>query len=159
MNQAIKTLALGEHPLLLGLSQNKPYVEVEGARFCLLWHLVHAYPRLSSLECVDLFAEVSNFLWKGVDFIYIQDIEAYRTFYWSQVEIEQKQPADLFVYRLTDYPIFDLSVMRAPYINEEGYLCYFVYQAATALPYRVVSPFPYTSTSTVVHYQILPIAS
>jgi hypothetical protein len=72
--------------------------------------------------------------------------------------LEKKHPSDVFPYRLTDYKIFDVSVMHDPCV-EEGHLLYFVYHTTTGLPYRVVCPFPYTSTSTVIHYQILPIKS
>jgi hypothetical protein len=48
--------------------------------------------------------------------------------------------------------------MHAPLVEEEQAI-YFVYHAKTGIPYRVVCPFPYVHQSTLVHYQILPLAN
>ena len=152
----IKEITIGPCSLRLCMQDQIPLVEYSRHFFNHIWLLAQQLPCLSDPTYIKEFAEISNFLWKGLQFQFIEKIADYQKFYIEQVELEKKCPTDIFPYRLTDYKIFDVSVMHDPHL-EEGNLCYFVYQTATALPYRVVSPFPYTSTSTLVHYQILPI--
>lgn len=151
----IKEISTDLYSLRLLMHDQTPLVECAGHFFNHIWLLVQHVPALSEISYLKEFAEISNFLWKAQQYQFIDQIAEYQKFYTEQVEREKKCPSDVFAYRLTDYKIFDVSVMHDPYV-EEGQLLYFVYQTATALPYRVVCPFPYTSTSTVVHYQILP---
>ena len=152
----VKEISLGPSTLRLLMQDQTPVVEREGEFFNHIWLLTQHFPLLSDPAYIRQFAEISNFLWKGLQFQFIDQIENYQSFYIEQVELEKKCPTDVFQYRLTDYKIFDVSVMHDPCL-EEGQLLYFVYQTSTGLPYRVVSPFPYTAASTLVHYQILPI--
>ena len=156
LSTPIKSLALGSKILYLYLDGQTPLVECEGLFFSHIWVLVQQLPLLSNLSYLKEFAEISNYLWKGLEFQFIESIANYQISYRTQVEFELKNPSDVFPYRLTDFKIFDVSVMQEPYL-EEGNLIYYVFQGATGIPYRVVCPFPYTSTSTLVHYQILPI--
>lgn len=153
---AIKEISVGPYTLRLFMQDQTPLVECEGQFYNHVWLLSQQLSCFSDPTYLKEFAEISNFLWKGLLFQFIDQIADYQRFYIEQVELEKKCPSDLFPYRLTDYKIFDVSVMHPPRL-EEGNLFYFVYHTTTALPYRVVSPFPYTSTSTLVHYQILPL--
>jgi hypothetical protein len=152
----IKEISVGPYTLCLFTLDQTPWVECEGNFFNHIWLLVQQQPFLSDPAYLKLFSEVSNFLWKGLQFQFIDQIADYQKFYREQVELEKKCPGDVFLYRLTDYKIFDVSIMHEPLL-EMGRLSYFVYDTSTALPYRVACPFPYTSISTLVHYQILPI--
>lgn len=152
----VKELSIGPYLLRLFMQDETPMVECEGQFYNHVWLLSQQLSCLSDPAYIKEFAEISNFLWKGLQFQFIHQAADYQKFYIEQVELEKRYPSDVFPYRLTDYKIFDVSVMHDPRL-EEGSLSYFVYQTATALPYRVVCPFPYTSTSTLVHYQILPI--
>lgn len=151
-----KKIFVGPYTLRLFMQNQTPLVEWEGQFFNHIWLLSQQLPHLSDFSYIKEFAEISNFLWKGLQFQFIHQIADYQQFYKEQVELEIKCPSDVFPYRLTDYKIFDVSVMHDPHL-EEDHLSYFVYQSTTGLPYRVVCPFPYISTSTLVHYQILPI--
>jgi hypothetical protein len=152
----IKDIAVGSRTLRLIMQDQTPLVECEGNFFNHVWLLGQSVACLSDPAYLKEFAEISNFLWKGLQFQFIDQIANYQKFYTEQVELEKKYPSDVFLYRLTDYKIFDVSVMHDPRLEEER-LSYFVYQTTTGIPYRVVCPFPYTSTSALVHYQILPI--
>ncbi len=152
----VKEISIGPQTLHLMLKENMSLIKFNEQFFSHLWLLVQQIPELSDADYLREFAEVSNFLWKGIQFECVISIESYQKRYNEQVELEKKYPSDVFPYRLTDYKIFDVSVMHDPRLEEEN-LMYFVYNTTTGLPYRVVCPFPYTSTSTLVHYQILPV--
>ncbi len=153
---AIKEIPLGSYTLRLIMQDQTPVVECEDIFFNHVWLLNQHVLCLSDPAYLKEFAEISNFLWKGLQFQFIDQIAHYQKFYIEQIELEKKYPSDVFPYRLTDYKLFDVSVMHAPRL-ENGNLFYFVYHLPTGLPYRVVCPFPYTSAFTLVHYQILPI--
>lgn len=154
----IKEITLDHHTLRLLMEGETPVVEREGEFFHHIWHLSLQFPPLSDPASIVPFAEISNFLWKGLQFQFLDQVEDYQRFYIEQIELEQKCPTDIFQYRFTDFKIFDVSVMHPPRL-EDGELFYFVYNTTNGLPYRVVCPFPYTVSSTVVHYQILPLRS
>ncbi len=151
-----KEMSLGPYTVRLLLQNQSPLVEFNDQIFNHVWLLSQQISLLSDPVYIQEFAEISNFLWKGTQFQFIDSIPHYQQFYTEQVELERKYSSDVFPYRLTDYKIFDVTVMHDPQI-EGGLLRYFVYNTATGLPYRVVCPYPYISTSTLVHYQILPI--
>jgi hypothetical protein len=153
---AVQTLPLGEHTVLLELHDQTPVVEYKEQTFKHLWLLVDQVKELSDPKNLEIFAIISNFFWKGTDYQCIHSIASYQKEYVERVDYERKFPADVFEYRLTDYKIFDVSVMHEPLI-EDDQIIYFVYNLKNGLPYRVVSPFPYTAPSSLVHYQILPV--
>jgi len=155
---SIKEISVGPLFLQLCLDGQTPLVSVNGHYYNHIWLLNQAVPLLSNPIYIKQFAEASNFLWKGLEYQYIENIARYQQFYNDQIELEKKFPGDVFPYRLTDYKIFDVSVMHDPCLKG-GMLHYYVYQTATGLPYRVICPFPYPneSASTLVHYQILPL--
>lgn len=153
-----KEVLIGPHLLRLLVQNQNPLIEFKKQLFSHVWLLNQQLPILSEHSYIKEFAQVSNFLWKGLQFQFIEHVPDYQKFYIQQVELEKKFSSDVFPYRLTDYKIFDVSIMRDPHLDmEEKNLIYFVYQTATGLPYRVICPFPYTSHSTLVHYQVLPI--
>ncbi len=156
MPELIKEISLGPHKLRLFIQDEKSYVEREEQPIYHVWLLGQQLPIICDPAHIKVFAEISNFLWKGLQFQYIENITSYQSFYREQIELERKCPSDIFQYRLTDYKIFDVTVMHEPRL-EEGKLSYYVFNASNGLPYRVVCPFPYTAASTLVHYQILPI--
>lgn len=151
-----KDITIGKNWLQLLLEDETPVVEFDFQTFNHIWILNQHLPSLSDPLYIKEFAEIANFLWKGLSFTFIDQIEEYKKFYIEHVELEKQHPSDVFPFRLTDYQIFDVSVMHDPKI-EKNLLHFFVYQTATAIPYQVVCPFPYDSSSTVVRYQILPI--
>ena len=135
--------------------EDKPFVKCEGSLFNHIWLLTQYSGHFSNPQYIREFAEISNFLWKGTSFHFIENIKDYQRYYLEQIEKENHCPLDLFPYRLTDYQIFDVRCMHEPRVIE-GMLYYYVFQDATRLPYKVSCTFPYISTSTVVRYQILP---
>jgi hypothetical protein len=152
----IEEIQVGPHLIKLSIHKDKPIAEFDEEHFSQLWFLVQSCPLLSDPKHLKEFARISNFFWKGVIFRYIDSISQFQQYYHDQIELERLCPGDIFPFRLTDYKIFDVSVMHEPHL-EDGSLYYFVYNSSNGLPYRVVCPFPYTTTSTLVHYQILPI--
>lgn len=154
--QLHKELKLDSHLLFLFLQGKTPSIEWEDQSYASLWHLIQQLPILSDPSYIEQFAYISNFFWKAGEFCYIESISDYQNFYKQRIEQEKKCLVDLFEYRLTDYKVFDVSVMHIPRI-ENNQLVYFTYNATNRVPYRVVCPFPYHLNSTYVHYQVLPI--
>lgn len=152
----LKEILIGFRTIRLYLNGDVPLAECEGQEYNLLWLLVHKVSELSDPQYTKEFSEISNFFWKGIQFQTIDSIPDFQKSYVEQVELEKRYQGDVFPYRLTDYKIFEVSIMHPPLL-EDGTLYYYVYHVSTGLPYRVVCPFPYVSTSTLVHYQILPI--
>lgn len=152
----VKDVSVGNERVQLFLHDQTRTAEWNQKSFNHLWFLVAQCPILSDPQHIHAFAEISNFFWKGTEFQCIPSIPAYQQCYRERVELEQQHSADVFEYRLTDYKIFDVSVMHDPQTTGEQ-LIYFVCCVQNGLPYRVVCPFPYSLDSTIVHYQILPI--
>ena len=111
---------------------------------------------MSDSKYIEQFALISNFFWKAGQFQLIDSITEYQNFYLERIRLEKQHPQNVYDYRLTDFKIFDVSVMHAPKIIDKQ-LVYFTFNAANRVPYRVVCPFPYPLESTYVHYQILSI--
>lgn len=155
LKSSILTLEFGNDLLYLCLHDNAPVVEYKEKVYKYLWLLVDDAPELSGPANKKIFAIIANFFWKGTEFQFIDSIPSYQKQYRDRVIYERKYSADVFEFRLTDYKIFDVSVIHEPKV-EEGQIFFYVCNLSNGLPYRVVAPFPYTSTSTLVHYQILP---
>lgn len=151
----IKDIHIGGEIIRLLMEDEIPSVEFRDQVIHHVWILCQQCTLLTDPAYLKEFAEIGNFLWKGAAFQFIENIEEYQHFYLNQIELERQHSTDVFPYRLTDYKIFDVSVMHQPALIEDR-LHFFVYQTATGVPYRVVCPFPYTSLSPLVHYQILP---
>ncbi|MFI5343173.1 MAG: hypothetical protein ACHQUC_03020 [Chlamydiales bacterium] len=154
--ELVKELKFGPHRICLFFQDQIPIAIHDEQTFTFLWELIEKIPPLSDALYLSEFAFLSNFFWKAGQFQYIECIESYQKYYLERVELERSQPVDLFEYRLTDYKIFDVSVMHPPKV-ENRQLIYFTCNVTNGLPYRVVCPFPYHLESTHVHYQILPI--
>ncbi len=155
--QLVKEIIIENDIISLFIQDQLPIVECYHQRFINIWLLCDQIKALSHLDYINEFAEIANFFWKGLQFQFIHSITHYQHHYRERIKLEMEHPADVFEYRLTDFKLFDVSVMHEPQVKD-GQLSYFVYNTSNGLPYRVICPFPYTtSTSTVVHYQLLPI--
>ncbi|MBA3722032.1 MAG: hypothetical protein H0W88_06495 [Parachlamydiaceae bacterium] len=152
----INEITIENQTLFLILNNENPRIEWNNQIFSHLWFLIGKLPALSNPVYIEQFAEIANFYWKGIQYKCIENIPAFQKQYQEQVKLERLHPADIFPYRLTDYKIFDVSIMHEPKLHE-GQLIYFTFNTQTGLPYRVVCPFPYPAASTLIHYQILPI--
>jgi hypothetical protein len=156
LKEIITELNIGFHQISLKLQGQMPIAEYKNQTFSHLWGLVDIFPELSDLQYIGQFAILSNFFWKAGQFQFIDAVGDYQDFYLERVELEKLHPQDQYEYRLTDFKIFDISVMHPPKV-ENNQLVYFTFNLVNRLPYRVVCPFPYPKTSTYVYYQILPI--
>ena len=152
----VKEVKVGKEIIHLTLCDQTPQAEWNNQVFTHIWFLLADMKDLSDPIHIESFADISNFFWKGVRFQRIYAIKEFQQQYVKQVELERSNPADIFPYRLTDFKIFDVSVIHEAKI-EDNQLIYFVYNVSNGLPYRVVCLFPYPKASTYVHYQILPL--
>lgn len=156
MKIKIKEIPLANEKIILSLKNQNPHAEWKQKEYSYLWFLIEQAPQLSETIYLQEFCEISNFFWKGTQFEVINSISSYQQEYIDRIDLEYNNPADIFPYRLTDYAIFDISVMHEPKLLN-GMLNYYVYNVTNGLPYLVVCPYPYPVASTKVHYQILPI--
>jgi len=153
--QLVQETQIGAETCSFFMHGQAPVVEYNQQTYPFLWSLLQDIPQLCETTHLTHFAKISNFYWKAGNFQFIDSIEEYQKFYLARVKFEQDNPADLFEFRLTDFKIFDVSVMHPPEVENEQ-LSYFTYNKLTFIPYRVVCPFPYHLQQNV-HYQILPI--
>jgi hypothetical protein len=156
LKASVQSLTLGDDILHLCLHDNTPVVEFKEKVYKHLYLLIEEVKELSQPSNMKLFPIIANFFWKGTEFQFIDSIPNYQKQYQDRVIYEKQFPADVFEFRLTDYKIFDVSVMHDPAI-EQGQIIFFVCNLTNGLPYRVVAPFPYNAPSSLVHYQILPV--
>ncbi len=152
----IKNIRVQNSSVQLYLVNDKPIVNFKDQSFSQVWPLVQAMPILCDPVIVHEFAEIGNFLWKGTEFAIVHSISDFQKDYLDRVNFELEHPADILPYRVTDYAIFDVSTMH-PAVLENGQLKFFTYNTTNGIPFKVACPFPYVSTSTFVHYQLLPI--
>lgn len=156
LKTSVLSLSFGNDILHLCLHDHIPVIEYQEKVYRYLWLLINEVKELSQPAYINIFAVIANFFWKGTEFQFIENVSVYQKQYQERVNYERQFPADVFEFRLTDYKIFDVSVMHDAII-EEGQIIFFVCNLTNGLPYRVVAPFPYNVPSTLVHYQILPI--
>lgn len=136
---------------------HKPAINVEGQTYNSLVALFQSFPILSNPRYREKVAQIVNFLLKGLEFHYIENIEKFKEEYQQQIEYEQLSLEDRLV-RLSDYGIYDLSSMHAPAVIN-GQLIFFVKHDYTQLPYKVSVGFPITSDYPNARYELLPFKS
>src|ERR1700722_6612515 len=95
---AIKQISMGPHILRLLMHDQAPMVECDGHAFNHIWLLAQNFSLISDPTYLKEFAEISNFLWKGLQFQFIDEIANYQKYYTEQVEWEKKCPSDVFPY-------------------------------------------------------------
>jgi hypothetical protein len=134
--------------------ENKPTIEVKERIYTSPAPLFRDFPILSNPHYPEKIAQLINFLLKGLEFHYIENIEQFKEDYYQQIESEQitlnDQPA-----HLSDYGVYDLSDMHAPTI-QNGTLTFFVKHDYTHLPYKVSVPFPILTDQIRASYELLP---
>ena len=147
---------IGKTELSFHLDQDTPIVTVKGNKYTTLHQLVKDVPELSNPENIEAFAEISNFMFKGIEFTFIDNIPEFQKEYVKRLEQDKKHPEKpSHGLHFSDYGIYRIEIMHPPKI-ERGHLIYFVKNGYTQLPYRVSCPFPFTGDHTVAKYELLP---
>lgn len=153
MKISIQMLTLGSLEFYFLFNHHQPIVEVQSIQYSSLEHLIQKCPQLIHPQNIDKLAQIANFMVKGLEFQYIENIEAFRENYYQQIEIEQLT----LLYegtKLKDYGIFDLSDMHPPRLNGNQ-LIFFVRHDYLGIPYRVTLFFPITNDTPQLSYELL----
>jgi hypothetical protein len=132
---------------------NKPTIEIKGKAYTSLSSLFRDFPFFSRLKNQEKIAQLINFLLKGLEFYYIENITEFQESYRKQIEIEQLYPEEAPLY--LKYGIYDVSIMHPPLIKNRQ-LIFFVKQDYTQMPYQVTVPFPIVQETVMAYYELLP---
>lgn len=118
--------------------------------------LVKAFPVLKEQENYSILAYLINFLARGLEYQFIENITKYKEEYTNRVEFEQNS-FDYIPRRIIDHGVFDITVMHAPRVLKEEFVFY-VKEDHTGLPFCVHADFPIHENQKV-RYQLLPYAN
>lgn len=153
----IQMISLGPHELFFLFDhQHQPIIEAESIQYHALGHLLKSFPQLQEQDHLDKFAQIANFLAKGLEFQYIENIDFFKAAYYQQVELEQSS----LLYEgssIKDYGIFDLSFMHPPRL-EDHKLIFFVSHDYLGIPYEVNLLYPMGKDTPELLYELLPLA-
>lgn len=156
MKISVQMLSLDSHELFFLLnSENQPVIEIHEIQYHNLGSLLKAYPQLQREKHLDKVAQIANFLARGLEFQYIDDIENFKTSYSQKIE---RIPSSLLDERpsIKDYGIFNLSMMHPP-LAKDHQLIFFVKHDYLGIPYRVTLHYPAANDPNPrMDYELLP---
>ncbi|MDR0647042.1 MAG: hypothetical protein LBF43_01225 [Puniceicoccales bacterium] len=102
-------------------------------------------------ENLPIYCQVINFIHTGIDFSWIQDIEAYRSSYADWM----KTVGTEHVHPCANFGPFDLSEIQPPHISGDK-LIFYMQDNYTKVPYRVESQYPLRDPKGEIFYNLLP---
>lgn len=137
-------MTIGAYKLQFLLDEGKPFIAWNGQSEERLERVVKRIPEIS--QNLGDFAKIANFLFSGIRFEVIEDIDTY------VARFERLLVADP---RLADYGTFDVSEIQHPVVKKDT-LLFYVEEIATGLPYRVQCPYPYMDSKQPFAYELLP---
>lgn len=118
-------------------------VEYKGKQYSSLTDLVHDVPFLSDPKNIVAFCKIANFIFRGLEFNFIEDIAKYQKLY-----------HEVFSKILPEYGIYDLTPMQKPKI-ENGKAVFYVENSGTHVPYHASCTFPFKDKSARYDYELL----
>lgn len=122
---------------------DQPAVEYKGHAYNSLAELIAAAPFLAESKYLQHYVRVANFLFTGLDFLVIENAEEYKQRYLRNAGKLTKE-----------YGIYDPSSIKEPYV-ENGKLIFFAENNSSAVPYKVISTYPYQKGGSC-DYKLLP---
>lgn len=146
MKTLYREIRVGRQPLQLELDEGEAKVNFQGRNFDRLSDLVEALPEISDPRFLSAFAVVANFLFSGMRYETIEEITRFCSIYKRRLEGNSD---------IKKYGVFDLTAMKAPYI-EEGQAIIYVEELSTGLPYKLLVPYPYHDPLYPFEYTLLP---
>ncbi|MFI0434941.1 MAG: hypothetical protein ACH350_04330 [Parachlamydiaceae bacterium] len=156
MKISIQMISLAPHELFFLFDhEDQPVIEANQVQYRSLGRLLQMFPQLNFSKHLDKLAQIANFLARGLEFQYIEDIESFRLFYYQQMEAEESA----LLYEgthLKDYGIFDLSVIHPPRMKE-GKLIFFVKHDYLNIPYQTILHYPIGYGGPNMVYELLPL--
>lgn len=157
MKISIQMISLDFHELFFLFDhQHRTVIEFKEIQYQTLGSLLKVLPQLLREKNLTKLAQIANFLSKGIEFQYIEDIENFKTSYYQQMEeasfsLLNEKPS------MNDYGVFDLSTMHPP-LAKDHQLIFFVKHDYLGIPYRVTLHYPTANDlDPEMHYELLPL--
>lgn len=132
---------------------HNPVITHDSKKYKNLFSLIEDFPELKKATNMKLLVQAANFLFQGVSYHLIEDINIFKEAYLNRIEYE-KNSLDYMPVRLIDHGIFDVSIMHPPQIIGDE-LIFFVQDDRSGIPYRVTCLYPITQASKGT-YHLLP---
>lgn len=132
---------------------HSPMIQYESRYYHSFNELINTFPHPLT-DDLKLFAEMANFMFKGDEFSVIDDIEAFKKAYHTQIQRE-KTRFIVAEQRLSEYGIFDLSSLHSPRLEAQQFI-FFVKNDFNQLPYKVTCTLSSHEQTSHVHYTLLP---
>ena len=121
--------------------------------------LIEEFPFLTKAQNLLLFAKLANFLFKGLDYEVIEDVEKYKQEYLDQIDSESES-FELPPFALTSYGgEFDVKEISPPYLKKdkaESDKHVLVFYATQRIPYRISCEFSLGSDDFSYRCELLP---
>lgn len=156
MKISIQMISIGSTELFFLFDHHHhPIIEANGISYSSLKTLLQSHPQIRQNQYLEKLAQIANFLVKGIEFQYIENIELFKENYYQKIDSEQASFLDDGL-ALKDYGIFDLSSMHAPLLKDKS-LIFFVKHDYLGVPYRVTLFFPIENDLPKMTYELLPI--
>jgi hypothetical protein len=156
MKISIQMLSVGSTELFFLFDKaHHPAIEMKGTHYTSLSHLLQNLPSLADPQHIEKLAQIANFLAKGIEFQYIENLDLFKENYYQQIEAEQLDVLNEGP-KLKDYGAFDLSVMHSPRFMDQK-LVFFVKHDYLSIPYRVSLFYPIDQEPLRMSYELLPV--
>lgn len=156
MKASIQMLSVEGNEIYFLFNQvQQPAIEIKGIQYTTLYHILQVLPQLLSSENIEQLSKIVNFLAKGLEFQFIEDIEDYKTHYYDQLEAEHFDISQS-IPQLKDYGVFDLSVMHPPHMVDHQ-LVFYVRHDYLTIPYRATFLFHKQLDNLQLKYELLPL--
>lgn len=145
MNTIVQTEVVNQEKFIFIFEDVKrPSIEYRGVTFYSLAELIQKATFLSDSRYFDQFIRIANFLFRGLEFDVIDDINEFKKRY--QENANHTPP---------EYGVYDITSMVQPVVTE-GKALFFVEKNATGIPYRVVCTYPYADEFSEYSYSLFP---
>lgn len=157
MKASIQLLYIDETRIHFFFDQShRPAIDIEGTTYTSLYDVLRQFPQFAVPQQADKMAQLSNFLMRGLEFHFIENILKFQEDYVQgveagQFELLQNSPSQ------NDYGIYDISGMHPPRLTMHA-LIFFVWHDYTKVPYRASLDYPIHDQHFIMKYELLPYA-
>ncbi|CUI17232.1 conserved hypothetical protein [Candidatus Protochlamydia naegleriophila] len=157
MKASIQLLHIGETRICFFFNQNDlPAIDIEGTTYTSLLEVLLHFPQFAVPQQADKIAQLSNFLMRGLEFHFIENILKFQEDYAQRIDAGQFEVLQNIPCQ-NDYGTYDVSIMHPPRLNAHE-LIFFVWHDYTKIPYRASLSYPICDQNFIMKYELLPYA-
>jgi len=144
MALTIDSISINNQPFVFKEDEDGQVVEYRGKQYKSLTDLVKDAAFLSDAQYLPSFVKIANFIFKGGEFVVIDDVAAFKEKYESLIK------------HFTQYGKYETSEIDAPKIDAaKGKAIFFAWRVGSMVPYKVTCTFPYSGPSAEYAYTLL----